>query len=215
VVGVVPTLQQNLIPAHPEPYIYVPFGQEFRSNVHIHLRVTPQEEGGEANLLQSVRQEIRSADENIPILTSRTFRDHFDHSGELWLVRTGARLFSLFGVLALFLAAAGVYGVRAFIVSQRTREIGIRMALGATRRDAIGLVLREGLYLTLWGIGVGLVLALVAGQLLSSMLYKVSSTDPVVFIGTPVVLALFSLLACYVPARRAAVVNTMVALRYE
>ncbi len=124
-------------------------------------------------------------------------------------------MFSLFGALALFLAAAGVYGVRAYMVAQRTREIGIRVALGATRDDAIGLVLRDGLYFTLWGVGIGLALALVAGQLLSSMLYKVSSTDPLVFGSATFVLVLFSLLACYLPARRAAEVNPMVALRCE
>jgi predicted permease len=215
VVGLVPSLQQNLIPPRPEPYIYVPFGQEFRHNVHIHLRTSSRAEGSDANLLPLVRQEIRSFDERLPILTLRTFRAHFDNSGELWLVQLGARLFSLFGALALFLAAAGVYGLRAYLVAQRTREIGIRTALGATRRDAISLVLREGLYLTLWGLVIGLALAFLAGQALSSLLYEVSSTDPVVFVTAPLVLALFSLLACYVPARRAATVNTMVALRYE
>jgi predicted permease len=215
VVGIVPTLQHSLLPAQAEPFIYVPFGQEFRSNIHIHLRVPPGSEETETALLQSMRREIRLADENLPILALRTFRDHFDNSVDLWLLKTGARLFSLFGALALILAAAGVYGVRAFIVAQRTREIGIRMALGATKRDAVGLVLREGLYLTLWGIGIGLALALAAGQLLGGMLYQVSSTDPSVFIVTPLVLTVVSLLACYVPARRAAMVNTMVALRYE
>jgi len=83
------------------------------------------------------------------------------------------------------------------------------------RRDNVGLVLREGVYLTVWGIGIGLALAFLVGQLLSSLLYKVSSTDPVVFVGASVVLALISLLACYLPARRAAMVETMVALRYE
>jgi predicted permease len=215
IVGIVPTLQHSLIPARAEPYIYVPFGQDYRSNVHIHLSVLPRGDDAEAGLLQTARKEIRSADENMPILTSRTFHDHFDHSAELWLVRTGARLFSLFGALALFLAAAGVYGVRAYMVAQRTREIGIRMALGATRRDAVRLVLREGFSLTFWGLGIGLALALMAGQLLSGMLYQVSATDPAVFVGAPLVLALVSVLACYVPARRAATVNTMVALRYE
>jgi predicted permease len=215
IVGIVPTLQHSLIPARAEPYIYVPFGQDYRSSVHIHLSVLPQGEEAEVGLLQAARKEIRSADENMPILTSRTFHDHFDSSGELWLVRTGARLFSLFGALALFLAAAGVYGVRAYMVAQRTREIGIRMALGATRRDAVRLVLREGFSLTFWGLGIGLALALMAGQLLSGMLYQVSATDPAVFVGAPLVLALVSILACYVPARRAATVNTMVALRYE
>jgi predicted permease len=215
VVGVVPTLQANLIPSTPEPYIYVPFGREYRSNIHIHLRTSIQDRDAEANLLQAVRREIRSADERLPILMLKNFRHHFDTSTELWLVKLGARLFSLFGTLALFLAAGGVYGVRAYMVAQRTREIGIRTALGATSRDAIQLVLREGLVLTLWGIGFGLVLAYMAGQVLSSMLYRVSATDPAVFLGAPLVLALISLLACYIPARRAATVNVMDALHYE
>jgi predicted permease len=215
IVGIVPTVQHSLIPARAEPYIYVPFGQDYRSNVNIHLSVSPGAEEAEAALLQPVRKQIRAADERMPILTARTFQDHFDNNGELWLVRTGARVFSLFGALALFLAAAGVYGVRAYMVAQRTREIGIRMALGATRRDAVRLVLRDGFSLTLWGLGIGLALALMAGQLLSGMLYRVSATDPAVFLGAPLVLALVSVLACYVPARRAATVNTMVALRYE
>jgi predicted permease len=215
IVGVVPTLQANLIPSRPEPYIYTPFGQEFRSNAHIHLRISPRAQDADANLLPAVRREIRAVDERIPILTLKTFRSHFDSSSELWLVRLGAKLFSLLGALALFLAAAGAYGVRAYMVAQRTREIGIRTALGATRRDTIGLVLREGLLLTLWGVGIGLALAFLAGQLLSSMLYKVSSTDPIVFVGASLVLTLFSLLACYVPARRAAMVNPIEALRYE
>jgi predicted permease len=215
VVGVVPTLQFNLIPSTPEPFIYVPFGREYRSNVHIHLRTSIQGRDGEAHLLQAVRREIRTADESLPILLLKTFRNHFDTSTELWLVKLGAQLFSLFGALALFLAAGGVYGVRAYMVAQRTREIGIRTALGATRRDAITLVLREGLVLTLWGIGFGLVLAYMAGQVLSSMLYRVSATDPAVFLFAALVLASISLLACTIPARRAATVNVLEALHYE
>jgi len=215
IVGIVPTLQHNLLPARAEPYIYMPLGQDYRSNVHIHLGVSPRGADLEGALLQTVRSEIRAFDAQMPILTARTFKDHFDNSSELWLVQTGARLFSIFGALALFLAAAGVYGVRAYMVAQRTREIGIRMALGATRRDAVRLVLREGMTLTVWGLGIGLVLAFGVGQLLSGMLYQVSAVDPAVFLGAPLVLMLVSLLACYVPARRAAMVNTMVALRYE
>jgi predicted permease len=222
VVGIVPNFQHSLLfsggsslSRTREPFIYVPLGQDFRHNVHIHLRTLHTTDDGLASLLESVRREIRTADELVPILTLRTFRDHFDNSVELWVVRLGARLFSLFGALALFLAAAGVYGVRAYMVAQRTREIGIRTALGATRRDNVGLVLREGVYLTVWGLGVGLALAFGIGQVISGLLYKVSATDPVVFVGASVVLALISLLACYVPARRAAMVETMVALRYE
>jgi len=215
VVGVTPTLQQNLIPARAEPFFFVPFSQEFRFGAHLHLRLSSARTGQSAEVLKAARAVVGTVDAGLPVLASRTFREHFDNSAEFWLVRTGARLFSIFGGLALFLAAAGVYGVNSFRVAQSTREIGIRMALGATKRDAVGLVLREGMYLTSWGIGLGLVLSIVAGQALSSMLYKVSATDPTVLIGTPAVLAAASFLACYVPARRAASVSTMTALRYE
>ncbi len=124
-------------------------------------------------------------------------------------------LFAIFGSVALFLAIVGVYGVRSYTVARRTREIGIRMALGATTADALKLVMREGLALTLAGVGLGLLLAVGTGKLLGSMLYEVSGTDPVVLIGAPLVLGTISLAACCLPARRAARVNPIVALRYE
>jgi ABC-type antimicrobial peptide transport system permease subunit len=133
----------------------------------------------------------------------------------MWIIRTGAWLFTILGSVALFLAIVGVYGVRAYTVARRTREIGIRMALGATAREVLCLVLREGLALTLAGVVLGLLLALAAGKLLGSMLYEVSGTDPLVLSMASVVLALISIAACYLPARRAALVNPTVALRYE
>ena len=124
-------------------------------------------------------------------------------------------MFSLLGGLALFLAVVGVYGLKAYTVARRTREIGIRMALGATMHDTLWMVLREGLWLTLIGTGLGLTLALLTGRLLASMLYEVSPMDPVVLVAAPLVLTAVSLLASYIPARRAARVDPMVALRYE
>jgi ABC-type antimicrobial peptide transport system permease subunit len=142
-------------------------------------------------------------------------RTHMDSSFDLWVVRMGARMFVIFGGVALLLAAIGLYGVRAYTVAMRTREIGIRMALGACASDALRMMLREGM--TLFGIGaaVGLVFSLAAGKLLSSLLYRVDSVDPVVLLGAPALLAAVSLVACYIPARRAALLDPMAALRDE
>ena len=124
-------------------------------------------------------------------------------------------MFSIFGAVALVLAMIGLYGVRAYTVARRTREIGIRMALGADSRDALRMILREGLMLTGIGVCVGLALSLGVGRVLASQLYKVNTVDGPVFLTAPLLLAVVSLLACYLPARRAARVDPMVALRDE
>lgn len=124
-------------------------------------------------------------------------------------------MFTIFGSVALFLAVVGVYGVKAYTVARRTREIGIRMALGATSRSTLWTILKEGMALTGVGIGVGLLLAFGVGRLLSTMLYEVSALDPLVFLGAALLLTVISLLACYVPAYRASRVDPMIALRYE
>jgi putative ABC transport system permease protein len=165
--------------------------------------------------MQTVRRAIRAADDRLPVLTLKTLQGHLDASLELWIMRTGAQMFSIFGAVALLLAVVGLYGVKAYMVARRTREIGIRMALGATAGDTLRMILREGMVLTLAGVFVGLVLALGVGRLLSSMLYEVSGTDPVIFASAPLILSAVSMLACYFPARKAARVDPMVALRYE
>jgi len=142
-------------------------------------------------------------------------REHMEAGFELWTVRTGAQMFSIFGAVALALAMVGLYGVRAYTVSRRTREIGIRMALGASTADTLRMILREGLLVTLVGAGAGLALALGLGRVLSSFLYKVNGADPIVLAAAALLLTAISLLACYVPARKAARVDPMVALRYE
>jgi len=138
-----------------------------------------------------------------------------DGGVDLWVVRTGARMFVIFGGVALLLAAIGLYGVRAYTVAMRTREIGIRMALGARASDALRMMLREGMILFGIGAGVGLALSLPVGKVLSSLLYRVDSFDPVVLTLAPVLLAAVSFVACYIPARRAARLDPMVALRDE
>jgi ABC-type antimicrobial peptide transport system permease subunit len=133
----------------------------------------------------------------------------------LFPARTTGLLFSVFGAVAMLLAVSGLFGVVAYSVSQRTREIGIRMALGAQRNDVLRMVLWQGMKLTSTGVVIGLVGALAAAQLLRGLLYGVSPMDLVTFISVPLLLALVALLACYLPARRASKVDPMVALRYE
>ena len=133
----------------------------------------------------------------------------------LWGVNTGARLFSVFGGVALLLAVIGVYGVKSYVVSRRTREIGIRMALGATSSDVLWLVLREGLTLTSTGIGVGLLLSWGVARAVGGLLYEVSALDPLVFVVAPAILTCAAMAASYLPARRATRVLPLTALRTE
>jgi ABC-type antimicrobial peptide transport system permease subunit len=130
-------------------------------------------------------------------------------------MRLASTLVALFGLLALVLASIGLYGVMAWMVSRRTREVGIRMALGAQAGDVLMLVIKHGMFLTISGIALGIAAAFVSTRLIKSQLYQVSTTDPLTFVVISTVLALVSLLACYIPARRATKVDPLVALRYE
>lgn len=215
VVGVVATVRDDLWPAEPRSHVYLPFGQNFQTGMHIHLRAASTSGEAQDRLLRTVRSEIRAVDEQLPILGLRTLQGHLDQSPSLWMVEVGADVFSAFGLLALFLSVVGVYGVNSWAVARRTREIGIRQALGATTRDALWLVLRDGVILTLIGLSVGLVLAAGVGRLLGSFLYEVSTLDPMAFLAAPVILAAASLLATWLPARRAAGVAPVIALRDE
>jgi len=130
-------------------------------------------------------------------------------------VRSGGRLFLAFGLLALLLAVIGLYGVKSYVVAQRTREIGIRMALGARREDVLAMVLKEGAILSAAGVAIGLPLSALLGLALSSLLYDVKPLDPIVFVSAPLVLGVSALLASWVPARRATRVSPLTALRSE
>ncbi|MEO8367969.1 MAG: ABC transporter permease [Candidatus Solibacter sp.] len=210
VVGIVANVREHIVGRGEEPHVYLPMGKEFQMGMNLHLKVST-----EAGMLERVRREIRDYDAVLPVLALKTMRQHMDGSADLWITRTAATMFSIFGGVALLLAMIGLYGIRSYTVANRTREIGIRMALGASVRDTLRLVVREGVVLTAIGAAAGLVLSFLVGKVLAGMLYEVSGSDPVVFIAGPLVLSAVSLVACYVPARRAAKVDPMVALRHE
>ena len=134
---------------------------------------------------------------------------------QLWIIRAGAAMFSIFGGLALGLAVIGVYGVKAYSVARRTREIGIRMALGAEGKTVQWMILREGFAMVLAGLALGLLLAFATGKIVSSILFQVSSTDPFAFTIAPAMLMAAALLATWLPARRATKISPMAALRTE
>ena len=152
-------------------------------------------------------------DSSIPIVLSSDMTDFRDHGMAAWGVRLAARTFAIFGLVAGFLAVIGVFGVRAYLVARRTREIGIRMALGATPADVMRMVLREGMVLVSVGLAIGLPLAFAAGAGLQGLVYEVSGHDPVSFAGAALLLSAAALLACYLPARRATRVAPTEALR--
>jgi predicted permease len=210
VVGVVGNIQENIVGEHETGHLYVPFGPVYQSGVQFHLRVA-----GDDRMLETIRREILAVDERLPLLGLKTMRGHLESSFDIWIVRTGAHILEIFGSVALLLAVIGLYALNAYTVARRTREIGIRMALGADTRATLRMILSEGLKVTMVGIGVGLLLAIALGKLLAGYLYDIRSIDPLVIGGAPVVLALVALFACWVPARRAARVDPMIALRYE
>jgi predicted permease len=220
VVGIAGDVTAQIIGATgPEAAIYVPWGQEAQSNVNLHVATVALGDaasaGADGRMLEAIRRELTALDPRLPVLALKTFRGHLESGFDFWLARTAARMFALFGGVALLMAAVGLYGVRAYSVGRRTREIGIRMAIGASAGDTSRMVLREGLDLTLVGLAVGLLLALGIGQVLSGMLYQVSGLDPWVLGGSALVLAVASLVACYLPARRAAAIEPMAALRED
>jgi putative ABC transport system permease protein len=213
IVGVVGPVRDSVSDVTPEPHVYVPYGQRFMSGQYVHLRV---QDGVSAEaLLRPVRQVVTNVDPTLPVLRLKTFDDFRRNSLQVWVFGAGARIFSTFGVVALVLAVAGVYGLKAFVVSRRTREIAIRLALGATNRGVLLMIVREGLTLTLVGLTAGLAAAFGMGRVLSNFLYGVSATDPMVFGGAVATLGVAALVASYLPARRATKMPPATALRAD
>jgi putative ABC transport system permease protein len=193
------------------PYFYVPFRQIYRADMGLAYYIRTK--GDPNNAIALMRGEVRSMDPNVSVIDAMPLADHISET--LYAQKVAASLLSVLGTLALLLAAVGLYSVMAYSVTQRTHEIGIRMALGAESRDVLRLVVRQGLALTLLGIIAGLLAALGLGRLLASFLYGTTSTDPITFAAASAMLAAVAALASFIPALRATKVEPMEALRYE
>lgn len=215
VVGVVGNVREDILGGNAEPHVYIPLGQQYQSDMQIHLKIAAGDPEAEKRMLETVRHEIHTTDARLPLLALTTMRGHLESGIEIWVVRTGAHILEIFGGVALFLAVIGLYAINAYTVARRTREIGIRMALGAGTSSTLRMVLSDGLRVIAVGVVIGLLLAIGIGRLLAGFLYEVPSIDPIVIAAAAVVLTIMALFACYVPARRASRVDPMIALRYE
>lgn len=188
---------------------YLPLRQNHETGVTLHVRTA----GDPMSVATGVRREVQALERNLPVTNVRPMADLL--SSSLYVARMGAVLIGGFASLALLLGGIGLYGVISFSVSRRTRELGLRMALGARGGDVMSLVIREGMILVAIGIAVGLACSAVVTRFLATFLYGIGTMDALTFAGVPIVLALVALVACYLPARRAMRVDPMVALRYE
>jgi predicted permease len=209
IVGIVGDIKTEGFDQPDQPHLYVSMFQNAGYAMAVYLRA----DGDPASLTQALRREVQAVDPNLPVFGERTMEDVV--SSSLARRRFALQVVGGFGVLALLLAGVGVYGVVAYSVSQRTREIGIRLALGASSGAILRWVFSQGMRLTLIGTAAGLVGAFALTRLLSGLLFGVSAADPVTYAGLALLLASVALLACYIPARRATKVDPMVALRHE
>jgi predicted permease len=207
VVGIEKTSKYVTLNEPPTAVIYLPYAQAFVPRVSLVIRTTG------STAIPAVRALIAELNPNLPVIGTMTLNDLSTIA--LLPQRLAGGIAGALGVVAVLIAGLGVYGVTAYSVARRTRELGIRVALGATPRDVLGLVFRQGVVLTASGLGVGLLLALASTQLLASLLFGVGAADPVVFGLAAVVFGALSLAASVVPARRALAISPTVALRAE
>ncbi len=211
IVGVVGNTADSQLDSGDVPALFCPFDQDTNSYINYLVRTT----GNPAIALGEVRDALTKTDAQLFAITPLTMEQIIQQSPSVFMRRYPSYLIGSFAALALLLASIGLYGLISYSVSQRTREIGIRVALGAQQRDVMRLVMGQGAKLTAIGVVIGVAAALGLTQLMGSILYGVKATDPLTFIGVAVLLAIVALAACYIPARRAMRVDPMAALRYE
>ena len=209
VVGIAKDGKYGKLNEAPRNYIYIPEYQYFRPDMQLQVRTS----GDPGAALPAIQAEIRRLDPNLPLFDARTVEEHMQLS--VFIPKMASSLLGFFGGLALLLAVVGLYSVVAYSVAQRTREIGIRMALGAGRPAILGMVLRQGMALTAIGLAIGIGLALAAAQGLKSQLLGLTATDPVSFGGMTLALLVVAVAACALPARRASRLDPLTALRRD
>jgi predicted permease len=209
VVGEVGDSWQFGVGEDPQPIAYLPITQAYSPFAVLQVRTV----GDPRTVLPSVRESVQSMDRNLAFVGVSTIEGLLGQG--LWAPRMGAFLMGAFGLLALLLATVGIYGVLAYSVAQRTHEVGIRMALGASRASVLGLMVKQGMTLVGIGVGIGIVGALGLARLMASLLFGVKASDPLTFAAATLVLAAVAFVATYLPARRATAVDPVVALRYE
>ncbi|TMP96399.1 MAG: ABC transporter permease [Verrucomicrobia bacterium] len=209
VIGVCGDGKYNSLGEAPMPAVFRPQFRDYETVCTLVVRAN----GDPRSVIPALRNEIQKMDATLPIYDVKTLTEHMNIP--LFPARMAANILGSFGALALVLAAIGIYGVMSYVVAGRTREIGLRIALGAQLRHVRQLILRQGMMLAMIGLFLGLAVVFVLARFLTSMLYGVSPSDPVTFIGISFLLAVVALLACYIPARRAAHVDPMIALRDE
>jgi putative ABC transport system permease protein len=209
IVGVVKDSKYRRLNDEARPAAYAPFAQDYRANMALHVRTS----GEPGAMLAAVRREVQALDASLPLYNVKTLEEQ--KSSSVYTSRMAATLLTVFGLLALGLAALGLYGVMAHAVNRRTRELGIRMAMGAQAGDVLKLILTQGLTLALIGVGIGLLAAFALTHWIESLLFGVRPTDPLTFTAIAAALTLVALVACYIPARRATKVDPLTALRHE
>jgi predicted permease len=193
------------------PFFYVPLAQHYMAVRVLHVRASVPP----LTLAGPIETEIHNLEPNLPVYDVQTMRESLDGPNGFFLARMGAFFASVFGALGLVLAIVGVYGIVSYAVTLRTQEIGVRMAMGAQSKDVLGMILRQGLVLTGWGLLAGLILSFGATRFMKSLLFQISAADPITFVCVSALLLVVTMAACYLPARRATRVDPLVALRYE
>jgi ABC-type antimicrobial peptide transport system permease subunit len=213
VVGVVPAVDWDIFERKRPAGVYVPLGRQFLADPRLHVRLAPGVDP--TPVMLAARKELYRMDAQVPLVEVKTLRALHRDGMSVRIVRLGAILFGAFGIVATLLCCVGVYGLKAYAVAHRTREIGIRIAIGATPNGVLGMILAQSAWLSALGLGLGFLLAVGIGRVASQFLYQVQGFDPLTFTLAPLLMLAMVLLACWIPARRATKIDPMKALRHE